>query len=74
MLDGLEFGEISEPFQSQAGWHIMEYLEAREVDVTEAAIRHQARESIRQSKAEVEIEQFLRQMREEAFVELRLPS
>ncbi|NND44797.1 MAG: hypothetical protein HKN58_05705 [Xanthomonadales bacterium] len=74
MLAGLEIGEISEPFQSQAGWHIMEKLGEREVDVTEAAIRQQARESIRQSKAEAEIERFLRQMREEAFVEMRLPA
>jgi len=74
MLSALEVGQISEPFQSQAGWHIIENLGSREVDVTDAAIRRQARESIRQTKAEVEIDRFLRQMREEAFVELRLPS
>lgn len=74
MLAGLEVGEVSEPFQSQAGWHIIEKLGDREVDVTEASIRQQARDSIRQSKAEVEIDRFIRQMREEAFVELRLPT
>ena len=74
MLAGLETGEISEPFQSSVGWHIIEKLGAREVDVTEAAIRQRARDSIRQTKAEAEVERFLRQMREEAFVESRLAS
>lgn len=74
MLAGLETGEISEPFQSSAGWHIIEKLGNREVDVTEAAIRQRARDSIRQAKAEAEVERFLRQVREEAFVESRLAS
>jgi len=72
MLAGLEDGQVSEPFQSQVGWHIIEKLGDREVDVTEAAIRQRARESIRQSKSDAEVDRFLRQMREEAFVESRL--
>ena len=47
-------------------------LTARYTAVTEEAIRQRARESILQSKADVEVDRFLRQMREEAFVELRL--
>jgi peptidyl-prolyl cis-trans isomerase SurA len=74
MLAGLETNEVSEPFQSQVGWHIIEKLGAREVDVTETAIRQRARDSIRQTKAEAEMERFLRQIREEAFVETRLAS
>ena len=74
MLTGLDVNEISEPFQSQVGWHIIEKLGYREIDVTEEAIRQRARESIRQSKADVEVDRFLRQMREEAFVESRLES
>ncbi|MFT5141157.1 MAG: peptidyl-prolyl cis-trans isomerase SurA [Lysobacterales bacterium] len=72
MLVGLEVGQISEPFQSQVGWHIIEKLGDREVDITEAAIRQRARQSIRQSKSDEEVERYLRQMREEAFVESRL--
>jgi peptidyl-prolyl cis-trans isomerase SurA len=74
MLAGLEVGQVSEPFQSQVGWHIIENLGDREIDVTEAAIRQRARESIRQSKSEAEVDRYLRQMREEAFVEVRLES
>jgi peptidyl-prolyl cis-trans isomerase SurA len=72
VLNGLAEQKISEPFQSQVGWHIIEKLGFREVDVTEAAIRQRARESIRKNKADEEVERFLRQMREEAFVESRL--
>lgn len=74
MLAALEINEVSEPFQSQVGWHIIERLGQRETDVTEAAIRQRARESIRQSKSDAEVDRYLRQMREEAFVENRLES
>lgn len=71
-LDGLEVGELSEPFQSMSGWHLMQLLDKREVDRTEEAIRNEARETIRQRKAEQEVERTLRQWRDEAFVEIRL--
>jgi len=72
-LEALEIGEVSEPFQSASGWHIMQLLDQREVDRTEDAIRAEAREKIRQRKAELEIDRDLRQMRDESFVEIRLP-
>ena len=71
-LDGLEPGEVSQPFQTTAGWHVMELLETRNTDRTEDAIRAEAREMIRQQKARQEIEKVLRQFRDEAFVEIRL--
>ena len=45
----------------------------RETDRTAEAIREEARAKIRQQKAELEIERMLRQFRDEAFVEIRLP-
>jgi peptidyl-prolyl cis-trans isomerase SurA len=42
-------------------------------DRTEEAIREEARAKIRQQKAEAEIDSTLRQFRDEAFVEIRLP-
>jgi peptidyl-prolyl cis-trans isomerase SurA len=72
-LLGLKENEISEPFQTMAGWHIVQLLGTRETDRTEMAIREEAREKIRQQKAELEIEKTLRQFRDEAFVEIRLP-
>ena len=72
-LAAMKTGEISEPFQTTGGWHIMELLGKREMDRTEEAIRGEAREKIRRRKADQEIEKVLRQFRDEAFVEIRLP-
>jgi peptidyl-prolyl cis-trans isomerase SurA len=72
-LQSLKEDEISEPFQSPGGWHIIQLQGVRESDRTEEAIREEAREKIRRQKAELEIDRALRQFRDEAFVEIRLP-
>jgi len=73
-LDGLQDGEISEPFQTENGWHIIERLGKREKDVTVESIRQAARNNLQQQKMDLELEKFLQQMRDEAFVEIRLDS
>jgi len=72
-LVALQPGQISEPFQTMGGWHIMELIDTREIDRTEEAIRAEAREKIRMQRAEQEIEKVLRQFRDESYVEIRLP-
>jgi len=72
-LVALQPGQVSEPFQTMGGWHVMELLETRETDRTEEAIRAEARDKIRMQRADQEIETVLRQFRDEAFVEIRLP-
>jgi len=72
-LIAMKQGEVSEPFQTGGGWHVMELLGKREIDRTEDAIRAEARDKIRQRKAEQEIRTVLRQFRDEAYVEIRLP-
>ncbi len=69
----LQPGQVSEPFQTQNGWHIVEFLGARQTDRTEEAIRQEARQKIMMQRADQEIEKVLRQFRDEAFVEIRLP-
>jgi peptidyl-prolyl cis-trans isomerase SurA len=71
-LDAMQDGEISEPFQTESGWHIIERLGKREKDVTEESMRNAARSNLQQQKMDIEIERFLQQMRDEAFVEIRL--
>ena len=73
-LQQLADGELSQPFRSDVGWHVIRRLGTRVSDVTEKNRRNQAREIIAQRKAEEEYERFLRQMRAEAFVESRLPA
>lgn len=73
VLEGLEVNQISEPFQSQFGWHIVQLLERREHDNTEEVQRTLARDAIRERKAAEEVELYLRRLRDEAYVEIRLP-
>lgn len=63
---------LSQPFQTQMGWHLLLLEDVREVDRTEEATREQARDVLFNRRAEEEIDSFLRQMRSEAFVEIRL--
>jgi len=72
MLNTLSINQISEPFQSQFGWHIVQLLEQREHDNTEAVQRALARDAIRERKAAEEGELYLRRLRDEAYVDIRL--
>ena len=74
VVDNLEINEISEPFQSQYGWHIVQLLDKRKHDNTQDAMRAEAREQIRQRKIEEETELWLRQLRDESYIENRLQS
>lgn len=65
-------GQLSQPFQSEVGWHVVQRKGTREQDVTEQNRRNQARELIVQRKAEEEFERYLRQLRSEAYVDSRL--
>jgi peptidyl-prolyl cis-trans isomerase SurA len=71
-LDGLEENEISLPFKSQYGWHIIQLLGRRQHDATEDVRRQRAFAELRESKAEEETELWLRRLRDEAFVEYRM--
>ena len=71
-LDALQENEISEPFKTQFGWHIVQLLGRRTYDATDDVIRNRCVAQLRESKAEEETEIWLRRLRDEAFVEIRL--
>ena len=73
-LSAMQDGDISEPFQTESGWHVIERLGMREKDMSDEAMRNSARQKIQQQKMDVELEKFLQQMRDEAFIEIRLDS
>ena len=72
ICDQLEIDEISEPFQTSYGWHIIQLLDRRVHDTTEEIKRQRAIMAIRNSKMTEESELWTRRLRDEAFVEYRL--
>lgn len=71
-IGGLADDAISIPLRTDQGWHLIQRLGKREQDKTDEFVRNQARESLRQRKGEEAFEQFLRQLRNESFVESRI--
>ncbi len=65
-------GQISEPVQSQFGWHLIQIIERRTQDISLDRRRQTARQAIRTRKADVVIQEWLRQLRDQAYVEIRL--
>jgi peptidyl-prolyl cis-trans isomerase SurA len=72
MLSGLQENEISEPFKTQFGWHIVQLLGTRTHDNTDEVRRQRAFAALRESKADEETELWLRRLRDEAYVEYKM--
>ncbi|MFC4819542.1 peptidylprolyl isomerase [Dokdonella ginsengisoli] len=72
-LQSMKPGDISQPFETDAGWHIVQLVDTRSTDKSGELQRDQAKTILFQRKAEDEYESFLRQIRSEAYVDIRLP-
>ncbi len=71
-MNELKINEISAPVQSPFGWHVIQVLERRQQDMSKEAARLKARQEIRVRKSEEAYQDWIREMRDRAFVELRL--
>jgi peptidyl-prolyl cis-trans isomerase SurA len=72
VMDTLQPGQLSEPFRTRYGWHIVQVMSRRQQDETENFERLQARRLVMQRKVQEAVENWLRQLRDEAYVENRL--
>ncbi|MEE1866361.1 MULTISPECIES: peptidylprolyl isomerase [Pseudomonas] len=66
-------GQVTKPFKTQYGWHVLEVLGRRATDSTEQAREQQAMNVLRNRKYDEELQTWLRQIRDEAYVEIKLP-
>lgn len=71
-MQNTQAGNISEPFKSQYGWHILQVQERRKEDMSEQMQRNQAANLIRSRRFDEEFQMWLTQIREEAFVEIKI--
>ncbi len=69
-IEPLPVGQISEPFKTVHGWHIVEVLDRREVDRTESALHNKAYRSVCKRKFNEEASAWLQELRASAFVEV----
>jgi len=74
VVDSLQPGQVSEPFRSPYGWHLVKLIERRERRDAGEYRRSQARRTLYKRQVEEQTQRWLRKLRDEAYVDIRLDS
>ena len=72
VMDKTPVGQVSEPFRTPSGWHILQVEARRQHDITQEYNRAMAEQIIRTRKTEEALELWLRRLRDEAYVRYRV--
>jgi peptidyl-prolyl cis-trans isomerase SurA len=71
-VEKLKVGELSQPFKTRYGWHLVQVVDRRSHDMTDELKRQRCAEQVRNSKGEEERELWLRRLRDQAYVDVRI--
>lgn len=72
MVDSTELNTLTKPFRSKFGWHILEVQERRMEDMSEESMKNKAVQILHKQRFEDELQKWLKEIRDEAYVEMRM--
>ena len=72
MMKETPTGKVSEPFHTKFGWHVLQVMDRRQHDMSEDARRNLAIRVLHNRRYEEELQEWLKEIRDEAYVEIRV--
>ena len=70
-MQAAEVGKVSQPFQTQFGWHILQVTDKRQQDMTKETQTRMARQILGERQFDAELDSWLRELRNNTYVEIK---